>query len=192
MMKKLTTSLLSLALLCGCGTKSEKITITNPIEMNTEPAIMTVYDWIGETIADFQEITFAESIRLFAEKGSGILYYGYDDCPWCERAVPVLNEAALETGITVYYVDIYGPFQPSRSQFDELLGYIESALIEDEEGNKSFFVPLVIGVKNGEITDSHVSLVKGFELEDEESMLSDEQKQELKNIYLDIIKKTAD
>jgi hypothetical protein len=65
-------------------------------------------------------------------------------------------------------------------------------LIEDEEGNKSFFVPLVIGVKNGEITDSHVSLVKGFELEDEESMLSDEQKQELKNIYLDIIKKTAD
>lgn len=192
-MKKLTAFIFSLCiLLSGCAHDSSEVTITNPVEMNSDPAIMTVYEWIGEKIADFQEITFAESLRLFTEKGSGILYYGYDDCPFCERAVPLLNEAALETGVTVYYVDIYGPFQPNRDQFDDLLDYIEDCLIEDDKGNKSFFVPLVIGVKNGEITGSHVSLVSSFSLENEESMMDEAQKKELKDIYLEIIKKTAD
>ncbi|MBQ9822915.1 MAG: hypothetical protein IJM63_00335 [Solobacterium sp.] len=186
----LLTALLTLS---ACAPKgSDTITITNPIEMNSDPAIMTVYEWIGEEIADFQEITFKESIRLFSEKGSGILYFGYDNCPWCERAVPLLNEAALETGVTVYYVDVYGPFQPTKEQFDELLDYIEETLIEDDKGEKAFFVPAVIGIKNGEITGSHVSLLSDFTIEDEESQLSDEQKKKLKEIYLDIIRKTAD
>jgi hypothetical protein len=37
-----------------------------------------------------------------------------------------------------------------------------------------------------------VALVSGFSIEDETSQMNDEQKQELKNIYLDIIRKTAD
>lgn len=192
-MKKLTAFLLGSALLLGgCASKSEKVTITNPVDIQSEPAIMTVYEWIGDEIADFQEITFAESLRLFTEKGSGILYYGYNDCQWCERAVPVLNEAALQTGVTVYYIDVYGPFQPTKDEFDDLMDYIEDTFLEDDKGNKSFFVPLVIGVKNGEITGSHVSLVKSFELKDETSMMDEAQKKELRDIYLDIIKKTAD
>ena len=50
----------------------------------------------------------------------------------------------------------------------------------------------MIGIKNGEITGSHVSLLSDFTIEDEESQLSDEQKKKLKEIYLDIIRKTAD
>ncbi|MDO4415645.1 MAG: hypothetical protein Q4C20_11275 [Erysipelotrichaceae bacterium] len=193
-MKKLSALLLSLCLLlCGCAKQeTEKVTITNPVDIYSEPAIMTVYEWIGNEIADFQEITFTESLRLFSEKGSGILYFGYDNCPFCERAVPMLNEAALETGVSVYYVDVYGVFQPTRKEFDELMGYVDEALIEDEDGGKSFFVPLILGIKNGEITGHHVALVDGFTIENEESQMNDAQKEELKNIYLDIIRKTAD
>lgn len=192
-MKKCIAILFSLCLfLCGCASEHAKVTITNTVDLNSEPAIMTVYEWIGDEIADFQEITFAESLRLFTEKGSGILYYGYDNCPYCERGIPLLNEAALETGVTVYYIDVYGPMQPTRDEYDDLVSYIEETFIEDKDGNKSFFVPLVIGVKNGEITASHVSLVSDFTLENEDSMLSDAQKSELKKIYLDIIEKTAD
>ena len=112
-MKKLSALLLSLCLLlCGCAKQeTEKVTITNPVDIYSEPAIMTVYEWIGNEIADFQEITFTESLRLFSEKGSGILYFGYDNCPFCERAVPMLNKAALETGVSVYYVDVYAVFR---------------------------------------------------------------------------------
>ena len=193
-MKKLSALLLSLCLLlCGCAKQeTEKVTITNPVDIYSEPAIMTVYEWIGNEIADFQEITFTESLRLFSEKGSGILYFGYDNCPFCERAVPMLNEAALETGVSVYYVDVYGVFQPTRKEFDELMGYVDEALIEDEDGGKSFFVPLILGIKNGEITGHHVALVDGFTIENDESQMNDAQKEELKNIYLDIIRKTAD
>ncbi len=192
-MKKYIAVLFSLCLLlCGCKPKHAKVTITNTVDLDSDPAIMEVYEWIGNEIADFRQITFAESLRLFTEKGSGILYYGYDDCPYCERGIPLLNEAALETGVTVYYIDVYGPFQPTRDEFDDLCDYIEETFIEDKDGNKSFFVPLVIGVKNGEITASHVSLVSDFVLEDEDSMMSDAQKSELKKIYLDIIEKTAD
>lgn len=193
-MKKLSALLLSLCLLlCGCAKQeTSKVTITNPVDIYSEPAIMTVYEWIGNEIADFQEITFTESLRLFSEKGSGILYFGYDNCPFCERAVPMLNEAALETGVTVYYVDVYGVFQPTQKEFEELMGYVDEALIEDESGGKSFFVPLILGIKNGEITGHHVALVDGFTIENEESQMNDAQKEELKNIYLDIIRKTAD
>ena len=153
---------------------------------------MTVYDWIGDEIGDFREITFAESIRMFSESGSGILYFGYDNCPWCERAIPILNQVVLETGVTVYYIDVYGPIQPDKKEYDTLLEYIDEVLIEDNEGQKGFFVPLVIGVKEGKITGSHVSLVDGFELENEDDQLSDAQKEELKKIYYEIIRKTAD
>ena len=192
-MKKIKALLTAAVLcLCGCGTKPETITITNPVELKSTPADMTVYDWIGDEIGDFREITFTESIRMFSESGSGILYYGYDNCPWCERAIPILNRIMLETGITVYYIDVYGPIQPSREEFDTLLEYIDEVLIEDDEGKKGFFVPLVIGVKNGKITGSHVSLVDGFELENEDDQLSDAQKEELKKFYYEIISKTAD
>lgn len=194
-MKKITgLAMAAVICLCGCASDkpAEKVIITNDVELVSTPADMTVYEWIEGEIADFREITFAESLRLFEEGGSGIVYYGYDDCPWCERAVPVLNEAARETEITVYYVDVYGVFQPTREQFDKLLTYIEDALVEDDAGEKSFFVPLMMGVKDGVMTDSHVALVDGFVIEEEDDQMTDAQKKTLKDIYLDIIRKTAD
>lgn len=192
-MKKLKALFLTAVIaLCGCAAKGETYTITNNVDLDAVPADMTVYEWIDGEIGDFQEITFSKALRLFKEKGSGILYFGYDDCPFCERGVPVLNEAVRETGVTVYYIDVYGPFQPTAEEYEELMGYIEEYMIEDSKGNKSFFVPWVIGVKNGGVTASHVSLVSDFSIENEESQMNDSQKKELKEIYLDIIRKTAD
>ena len=192
-MKKLKALFLGAVIaLAGCASKSETYTITNNVDLDSVPADMSVYDWIGDQTGDFQEITFSKALRIFKEKGSGILYFGYDDCPFCERGVPLLNEAVLETGVTVYYIDVYGPFQPTAEEYEELMGYIEEFMIEDSSGAKAFFVPWVIGVKNGEVTASHVSLVPDFVIEDEESQMNDSQKKELREIYMDIIRKTAD
>ena len=39
--------------------------------------------------------------------GTGIIYFGFPECPWCRNAVPVLLDAAEEVGIEkIYYIYI--------------------------------------------------------------------------------------
>ena len=47
------------------------------------------------------DVALEESLKLF-ENGTGIVFYSYETCPWCNRVIPVLDEAAKEAGITVF------------------------------------------------------------------------------------------
>lgn len=183
--------------LTGCSKAGDKdaeptpVTITNPVEFETLPLVMDGYEFLEDDDPAFIEITLAESVKMFSEKGSGILYYGREGCWWCQRAVPILNEAAKQMGITVYYVDVNLP--TSKEAYDTLESYINSIFEKDAEtGNPVFKVPEVIGVKEGEIVGHHLSLVDGFDPEDNDAMMNDEQKAELKKIYLEIIAAAAD
>lgn len=168
----------------------ETVTITNSVEFNTTTADMSGYKWLYDSEPAFIEMTLEESVRMFSEGGSGILYYGYAGCPWCERAVPILNEVAKDLGVTVYYINVHA--QTTMEAYNELLTYITPILETDSNGEPEFKVPEVIGVKNGEITDHHLALVDGFKIESDESQLDDSQKEEMENIYRTIIKSVAD
>lgn len=203
-MKRLIIALLTITMLAGCSSShqeentsstptpasTEKVTITNKADITAFKADMSQYKWITEPYGDFEETTLKESIKMFTEKGSGILYFGYVGCPWCERAVPNLNKAAVKTGATIYYID--ASVQPDDADYKEITGYLSSVLDKDENGNPEFFVPLVVGVKNGEIVGSHTSLVDDFTLQSEDDQMSDAQNQELEDIYTEIIAKCAD
>lgn len=167
-------------------------TITNAVQLDSESTDLSEYQWVGDEVADFQETTVSETLKLIEEKGSGILYFGYAGCPWCERALPQLNQVALKYGITVYYSDPYnGTSQETYNQFMTLFA---DALSSDEEtGEKVFMVPLVVGIKDGEIVASHTALVDDFELnEDQTNQLDDAQSKELQSIYEQIIQKCLD
>lgn len=203
-MKRLILALLTITMLTGCSAShqekndsvsatskpAEKITITNSADITTFKADMSQYKWITKPYGDFEETTLKESIKMFTEKGSGILYFGYVGCPWCERAVPNLNKAAVKTGATIYYID--ASVQPDEDAYKEITGYLSSVLDKDDNGDPEFYVPLVVGVKNGEIVGSHTSLVDDFTLTDENAQMSDAQNQELEDIYTEIIAKCAD
>ena len=178
------------AALTGCKTEPETIVIENSVELSGEPADMSGYYWLEEGEDSFVEITAAESIRLFAEGGSGILYYGYVGCPFCERAVPELAKAASQYGITVYYVDVYHPANTPEI-YQTLFEYIDSVLVETDSG-KAFKVPLVIAVNHGEIVGSQLALVDGYRIESEDSQMSGSQKKELQNIYIDLFRRAAE
>ena len=176
--------------LCGCSRKTPEPE-EPAFEVESEPADMSAYRWLEGETADFQEITWAESIRFFKEGGTGILYYGYIDCPFCQRAVPLLNEAARETGTTVYYVNVYGKGHSADiDEYYALMECIDSIIGHDDKGEPDFKVPEVIGVRNGEITGHHLSLVDDFHPSYETEQMSDEQQAKLKQIYLDIIADT--
>lgn len=195
-MKKWIAAILAMGILAGCSKPEEishePVTITNTVELKATEADMSPYKWIEGDTADFRETTFAEVNRLFAEGGSGIVYYGYIDCPYCQRAVPLLNEVARDAGVTVYYVDVYGPQQPTREEYNTLISYICDTLGQDENGEYEFFVPYVAGIKNGKVTGFQVSLVESFTLEDKDTQMTDEQKNELRKIFRKIIEETAD
>ena len=199
-MKKILTCLLAVVLLAGCfnktdskkNTSSDALTITNKVSLTSTKADMKGYKWIRNDIADFQLITLKESLRMFEEGGTGILYYGYDECAWCNRAVPELNEVAKELNLTIYYVDASAKVE--KDDYKKLLEYIDPVLKVNSSGEKGFYVPAVIGVKNGKLVDYHVSLLDDFELskDDPDKQLSDAQKQELQDIYRKIAKEVAD
>lgn len=193
-MKKIVLILTALLTLVSCGKQEQEIdktvTITNSVELNTYDADMSGYKWLYDSEPAFTEITLEESIRIFKEKGSGILYYGYAGCPWCERAVPILNKVAKETGVTVYYINVH--FQTTMEAYNELMTYISPILEKDSEGEPVFKVPEVIAVKDGEITDHHLALVEDFKIENDDSQMSDIQKKELEDIYLNLIQSAKD
>ena len=199
-MKKILTCLLTVVLLAGCFNKtdskknisSDTLTITNKVSLTSTKADMKSYKWIRNDVADFQLISLKESLRMFEEGGTGILYYGYDECAWCNRAVPELNEVAKELNLTIYYVDASAKVE--KDDYKKLLEYIDPVLKVNSSGEKGFYVPAVIGVKNGKLVDYHVSLLDDFELskDDPNKQLSDAQKQELQDIYRNIAKSVAD
>ena len=199
-MKKILTCLLAVVLLAGCfnkteskkNTSSDTLTITNKVSLTSTKADMKGYKWIRNDVADFQLIKLKESLRMFEEGGTGILYYGYDECAWCNRAVPELNEVAKELNLTIYYVDASAKVE--KEDYKKLLEYIDPVLKVNSSGEKGFYVPAVIGVKNGKLVDYHVSLLDSFELskDDPNKQLSDAQKQELQDIYRKIAKEVAD
>lgn len=195
-MKKTICLMLSMLLLYGCSSQSTSFsstdTITNTVQIESEPTDLSDYQWVGDEVADFEETTVSETLKLIEEKGSGIVYFGYVGCPWCERALPQLNKVALKYDITVYYADPYNG--TTQEVYDQFMTLFADALSADEDtGEKVFMVPLVVGIKNGEITGSHTALVDDFELNDDQTnQMTDAQAEALQQIYEEIIQSCLD
>ena len=49
----------------------------------------------------------AEEIIKILENGTGVVYLGFPECPWCRAYVPMLNEIAKENHFDkIYYYNI--------------------------------------------------------------------------------------
>lgn len=197
-MKKIITLVLTLLVLVGCSTgtptdktdkTTEKIDVStlNILDFNNEQADMSGYELLTDTKHVYKQITMEDSIRLFTEKGSGVVYYGYLGCPFCQQAVPVLNNAARQMGVDIYYVDVMSPEGTSDEITAELIDHIKDFLVE-EEGEPVFYVPQVFVIKDGEIVGDHLSLVDSYDISEGDDM-NESQRTELRNIYLEMIGK---
>ncbi len=166
--------------------------------LNGVKADMSNYYHLQDEDPAFIEVTMEESHRLYKKRMTGVILYSYEDCPFCNLAVPILNEAAKENDYPVYYVDVYNddlmnlPRAERVAIQDQMMEDIEEVLDVDEEGEPIFLVPLVVAVKDGRIIGYHVSLVDGFTPKDVTDVMSEEQNQHLKQIYTDLIQSVQD
>jgi len=158
--------------------------------LNNQPnAAGTIY-MKSITIPEFNLIRYTtpEEILEIAESGTGLIYFGFPQCPWCRQMTPLLIETALEKGLDViHYIDML-PIRstwalqdgepvmvdPGHPYYHDLLVAFESVIepmslnpfhLVDAEGNRinteelRIFVPTVVAIRDGEIVASHVYTV---------------------------------
>lgn len=103
-----------------------------------------------------------DEIINILEHGTGIVYLGYPECPWCMAYVPLLNEIAKNEGIEkIYYYNIREDRKNNTEFYQKVVSILNDYLDYDEEGKKRIFVPNVTFVKEGKIifNDNETSLI---------------------------------
>lgn len=144
-------------------------------------------------------------IKNLITSGTGVIYFGFPECPWCRNAVPVLLDAAKESGInTIYYfnalsirdkkhLDENGQIvvdDEGTEEYKELVELLYEYLDEygglNDDTIKRLYFPTVIFVKNGKIIGNHSGTVESQT--DPSIVLNENEHNELKKIYTNYMK----
>ena len=176
-------------------------------KFNGKKSLTSKKDYMKLNIPDKNGVEYIngeKAIEILSE-GSGVIYFGFPECPWCRSMLIPFLEVMTEEEENVYYYNAYsirdekyldkdGNIAIAQEGTDnyykilELFG--EKADIYDglgDESIKRLYFPTVVFVKNGEIVYKHVSTVDSQK--DPYKKLNDEQEKELKKIYKEGLKK---
>ena len=95
-----------------------------------------------------------DEIINILEHGTGVVYLGFPECPWCKAYVTYLNEVAINNDVEkIYYYNILNDRKENTENYKKIVDILKEYLKFDEEGNKRIYVPAVIAVKDGNIVD---------------------------------------
>ena len=136
-------------------------------------------DTYNQITASFTPMSFDEAIGLFQNQGTGLIYFGFSRCPWCQEVVPLLKEAADQNGVEVFYVKTRDAMKErlyTDEQRDQIAPYIGEYLQDNDEGIPTLYVPLVLAVVDGQVIDGHQGTVEDHDAH-ERTMTADEAKQ---------------
>ena len=99
----------------------------------------------------FVYATSEEVLELF-EGGTGLVFFGFPECPWCQKLAPLVNQAAKQENLDkIYYFNIREARSENDDTYQKIVGYLKDYLSKDEDGNPRVTVPDVTALKNGEI-----------------------------------------
>lgn len=163
------------------GSKKKTLSITIPKDSN------------------IKYIDSKEVIEILKNK-TGVIYFGFPECPWCRNAIPVLiNAAKCECIEQIYYfnalsirdikhLDDNGKIitdKKGTKDYYEIVKLLGDKLSSydglNDQSIKRLYFPTVVFVRNGEIVDIHSSTVESQT--DPYIELTKAQKSELQEIY---------
>lgn len=218
-MKKVLISVLIVivVLLTGCNKETDALKFKKEYEsLNGVEIDGTNYKYPSVEILKDNAVKYVTSEELLEvlDEGTGAVYFGYPNCPWCRSAVPVLIEAANEVGIdNIYYLNVKDErdeikvkedgtlevVKEGTTGYKKLLKRLDSVLEEytltDIHGKevsaneKRIYVPLVVFIKEGEIVGYHLDTVSTQKNPFEP--LNEEQTNELMDIYINLMHKVV-
>ena len=174
-MKKIILVLLLLFGLCACQSEMQKeinacgVGDENCTEENEGAAANLIWD----------KLTLKESLDHLTDE-KVILFFSFDDCPYCKEARPILEEVGKDEAVKIYYVDVKREERnEDNADYQQLYAYLEKELTE--QNYDKVYMPSVAFIENGELIGLHVGTVDGHEPSKAE--MTDEQKSELRSIY---------
>lgn len=196
-MKKITIIFLSLLAISLSGCNKQKESITDALKFKQEYKI---------EIPEDNAIVYSNPKEILSVlKKTGIIYFGYPECPWCKSAVPTLLNTANMVGIDkIYYYNAKeirdekhleeGKIitdKEGTKEYYELINALKDVLpfykeLGDESIKRIYF-PTVIFVKDGKILGIHTGTVDSQK--DPNTKLNKKQEQELSSIYSDYMHK---
>lgn len=132
----------------------------------------------------------SEEVIKLLEHGTGVVYLGFPECPWCQTYAKYLNEVAKEVGVDkIYYYNILDDRTNNTEIYKEIVSILEGKLQYDEEGNSRIYVPNVSFHVNGEIIGNDYETSKDTKgLSSPEEYWTTEEVKELKDnltIYME-------
>lgn len=108
-----------------------------------------------------------EEVNKILTKGTGVVYLGFPECPWCQEYVKYIDEVSKSVGLDkVYYSNILGDRKNDTEEYKETVKILSDYLSNDDEGNKRVYVPSVIVVSSGKIVmfdDETAKDTKGYD-----------------------------
>ena len=181
--------LLSFALIYLNTDLFKKTEIGNAIDNNVAQNIRFYreYPSVSENNV-YYYATYDEVVDMFT-KGTGIVFFGFASCPWCQVYAPVLDEVAREYGVEkIFYLNIKEMRDENTDEYKKLVEFTSGYLEIDESGQKRIFVPDTYFIKEGKIVghNNSMSLISGI---DANKYFNEERRKELKADFIRLIEK---
>ena len=126
--------------------------------------------------------TAAQTVEIL-ERGTGVVFLGFPECPWCQYYAVYLQQAAREAGVNrIFYCDIKEDRENNTESYQRIVDIHSGMLQYDDEGREKIFVPQVTIVDSGRIIGCDYETSKNtFGYKTPEEYWTDERVLALKN-----------
>ena len=136
----------------------------------------------------------SDEILKIMRNGTGVVYLGFPECPWCSAYVVYLNEVAKENHLDkIYYYNILEDRKNNTEFYKEVIKLLSGNLQYDDEGNERLYVPNVsFHVKGKVIGNDYETSKDTHDLKDPKDYWTNEEISELKSTLTQYTKEVVD
>ena len=185
--KRLFAVMIAIIILVIVGLVAYMVTDKKEVEKKPEVTEKTdaqkfAEEYTGVTEDNVFVYATADEIIKVMENGTGVVYLGFPECPWCQAYVVYLNEVAKDVGIEkIYYYNILEDRKNNTAEYQKMVALLEEELEYDDKGDRRIYVPNVSFHVKGELIGNDLETAydtKGFEKP--EDYWTDEEVKDLK------------
>jgi len=99
-----------------------------------------------------------EDLKDYISHGTGILFLGFPECPWCQVYLPMAEEVLEDQEMECMYYNIFTEKKNDRAYYDDIASLIISQndtgndIVQyDSDGKQVIYMPLMLFIQEGRI-----------------------------------------